>query len=119
MDYLKQLAEKLMSPFLAFKEAVASKKFKNILVAVRDLVRQAVLVTEDLTAALKEAGVVLESKEKHGMVVDYVMDVAIQQINDAIDVPFINEEQEEWIFRMILNVLIHQAVRFFNKYGWS
>jgi hypothetical protein len=119
MDFLKELASKLTEPFGKLKDAVETKNLKEIFGAVSSLVKHAVYVVEQISNTLKEAETILSGAEKHQMAMSYVVDVAVNQINEKVNIPFISEKQEAAIFRGIINALIHRAVRRFNKNGWT
>lgn len=44
-----------------------------------------------------------------------IIDAIIDKINEAIDIPFINEKQEKMLFTLVLSVLIESILRLKNK----
>jgi len=118
MDILSNISQQLTPLFEAFIASVSEGKFRNILAAARDLIREAVKGVEQISTELKEVGAPLSGPEKHQMVMEYMVGVVVQRVNERINIPFLNEAQEEALFRMILNALIRQVVRKLNQEGW-
>lgn len=112
---LTDLYAKIGSSLEAFKTAVSSKNLGTILNAVNALVRDAVEAMEDISKEMAKLGENLTGEEKHEAVANAMKAVVVKRINQAVDLPFINEDQEAVLIGSLIDVMIKRAKKAFNK----
>lgn len=100
------------------------KLIETAFTGLTETVEKAVKDIEEAGNAVNESGIiVLRGQEKHKIVADSIIDIVVVKINEKVDIPWINEETEEKLFRGLLRLavdyLIKKAVKNFNLNGWS
>ncbi len=106
------------------KTATESKSIGNMVTALGGIVEVAAKTVEQTSSALKDAGHDIQSEDKHALAKSMVVSVATKGANKLIDIPGVNEDQEEQLFGAmfggLVDVLIKSVVKKLNKTnGWT
>ena len=113
---LKEIYERL-------KAAAERKDIVATIEAGHEYVYGLVNLTKSVADGLKQGGLILTNEDKHASVLDTADAIITPWINKAVDLPFLNEEQEAKLFgtlvRTVIGGVIKKAVKFFNKNGWN
>lgn len=119
MDIINQINDKMKSNIDNFKDDVLNKSKREWIKSGFEVIKNLVLFVEELSKSYKESGAELTSEQKHQLVMDEVMNTLVSFVNEKVDIPLLNEEQEERLFKFTANAGIKAAVNFFKKNGWK
>jgi len=120
MDFIKELVENSKGHIDAFVEALKSKKFSDIVSSASKIIRSMVYYIEKISEELGRVDMALTNEQKHEVVVTALKSIVIEKVNELIDIPFLNEDQErKYIFEPLLNAGIKGAVNLFRSKGWE
>jgi hypothetical protein len=113
------LKEKFSEATKTVKEAIASKNVFKILAAVKSLVKVAVFWTQKAAEAMEDVEGFIEGAQKKDFVTNILLGWLVPEINKAVNIWGLNEEQEEKLIRNTLDWILERAVEFGKKKGWS
>ncbi len=127
MDALREMFKNVTGEFQGnineLKAAADAKNIGGVFGALSKLIENVARAIEKVADGMKQAGHVINGQEKHEVVRDLILDLAVGPINKAIDIPFLSEEAEAALFRRILGKaidgMIKKAVTKFNSTGWN
>ncbi len=104
------------------KAAAESKHFPNLIAAGKEFIHNSVLVVQKFSEEMEKAGEVVSSEDKKAAVIKSAQDAITPLVNKALDLPFLNEDQEAGLINKIIEGFISRtidaAVAAFKKKGW-
>lgn len=122
-DFFGALVKPFADAFSNFKAAKESKDLPKTVEAIGGIVEVAAKSMETTANAIKTAGGTITGAQKKEIVRNSVVALVTGTANKAIDIPLLNEDQEEFLFSSIVggivDILIDQTVARLNEKGWN
>lgn len=119
MDKLKAALESSKAIIQKIHEAAEKRNIGELFKAGREFIRETVFAVQQLSLELEKSGDHLEGADKKDIVKNAVKSVITPKVNAALDIPFLNEQQEAALIDGLIDHTIEKAVKEFKKRGWA